>query len=123
MPIEPNRNPVEPDTPDPADPIHHPRRRDYPIPDIPHPEPPNPDEEEETDMGLRVECHAGYCGEEEPRALHIGGRRIEIADIADRWLAPEHRYFKVRTVEGCTCILRHDSASGVWTMPWVSIAG
>jgi hypothetical protein len=35
--------------------------------------------------------------------------------VLDRWLAPDHRYFKVRTVEG-TYILRHETTSGEWEM-------
>ena len=37
---------------------------------------------------LSVECHAGYRGEEEPRALTLDGRRLAVAEILDRWLAP-----------------------------------
>ena len=29
---------------------------------------------------MRVECYAGYRGEEEPRRFHHGGGRIEVAD-------------------------------------------
>jgi hypothetical protein len=39
-------------------------------------------------MGLRVECYAGYRGEETPRALVIGEGRITVIEILDRWLAP-----------------------------------
>lgn len=46
MTSDPNRHPVEPDSPNPLDPTHDPLRPDYPLPDIPHPEPPKPDEEE-----------------------------------------------------------------------------
>jgi hypothetical protein len=31
--------------------------------------------------------------------------------VLDRWLGPDHRYFKVRTADGIY-ILRHDATSG-----------
>jgi len=47
-----------------------------------------------------VECYAGYRGEETPRRVGLAGAKIEIAEVVDRWLAPDHRYFKVREVDG-----------------------
>jgi hypothetical protein len=68
------------------------------------------------DFGVRVECHAGYRGEEEPRRFWLGERQIEVADILDRWHAPEHRYFKLRCDDAGTYILRHDSVADRWEM-------
>lgn len=67
-------------------------------------------------MKIRVECYAGYRGEQEPRAFTLGERRIEVASILDRWLAPDHRYFKVAGSDGDLYVLRHDEASGEWTL-------
>ncbi len=67
-------------------------------------------------MKIRVECYAGYRGEEEPRAFTLGERRLEVVSILDRWLAPGHRYFKVAASDGDTWILRHDEVSGEWTL-------
>jgi hypothetical protein len=65
---------------------------------------------------VTVECYAGYRGEETPRRFQFGERTFEVADVLDQWLAPDHRYFKVRTAEGDTCILRHDVTTGVWDL-------
>ena len=65
---------------------------------------------------LRVECYAGYRGEETPRCFYFGRRRVGIAEVIDRWLAPDHRYFKVEDTEGNRYILRHDSESGCWEL-------
>ncbi len=65
-------------------------------------------------LEVRVECYAGYRGEQEPRAFHIGSRRVEAVDIIDRWLAPDHRYFKVRGEDGDLYILRHNPDQDVW---------
>jgi hypothetical protein len=67
-------------------------------------------------MKIRVECYAGYRGEEEPRAFTLGERRIEVASILDRWIAPDHRYFKVAGSDAHTYVLRHDEATGDWTL-------
>lgn len=65
---------------------------------------------------IRVECYAGYRGEEEPRRFWIGERAIAAADMLDRWLSPAHRYFKVRGNDGGTYILRHDAGSDRWEL-------
>jgi hypothetical protein len=44
-----------------------------------------------------------------------GDRCVEVDEVLDRWLAPDHRYFKVRTGEGIY-ILRNDTASGAWEL-------
>jgi hypothetical protein len=67
-------------------------------------------------MKLKVECYAGYRGEEEPVTFLLGERRIEVIQIVDRWLSPEHRYFKVQADDGGTYILRHDEPSGRWDL-------
>jgi hypothetical protein len=67
-------------------------------------------------MKIQVECHAGYRGEEEPRVFTLGGTRLAIVAILDRWMAPEHRYFKVKAEDGRSFVLRHDTASGDWEL-------
>jgi hypothetical protein len=67
-------------------------------------------------VALRVECHAGHRGEETPRALIIDDRRIEVVEVVDRWLAPDHRYFKVTGDDGDLYIVRHDPAADVWEL-------
>lgn len=66
-------------------------------------------------LALSVECYAGYRGEETPVRFRIGDRLVEVDEVLDRWLAPEHRYFKVRTREGIY-ILRNDTASSRWEL-------
>ncbi len=67
-------------------------------------------------MEIRVECYAGHRGEETPRALAFDGRRVEIVEVLDRWLAPDHRYFKVAGGDGARYILRQDVATGRWSV-------
>jgi hypothetical protein len=67
-------------------------------------------------LSISVECHAGYRGDEEPRAFTLGERRFAVEEILDRWLDPRHRYFKVKVDDGRRFIVRHDSASGEWEL-------
>jgi hypothetical protein len=65
-------------------------------------------------MNIRVECYCGYRGDETPQALWIGERRIRVAELLDRWLAPDHLYFKFRGDDQGTYIIRNDVVSLVW---------
>jgi hypothetical protein len=69
-----------------------------------------------TDLPLAVDvhCYAGYRGEETPRRFGRPGDMIEIAEVVDCWLAPDHRYFKVRDGSGDVYILRNDVLSARW---------
>jgi hypothetical protein len=63
---------------------------------------------------VRVECYAGHRGEESPRRFWLADQVIEIETILDRWLTPDHRYFKVRDPRGNRYVLRHDVAADQW---------
>jgi hypothetical protein len=65
---------------------------------------------------VRVECYAGHRAEESPRRFFIGKRAIEVIEIIDRWLGPNHRYFKVRGDDGGSYLLRNDQDTGSWEM-------
>lgn len=67
-------------------------------------------------MRIRAECYAGYRGEEEPRAFTLGERRFQVLEILDRWLAADHRYFKVKVDDGRHFLLRHDTVTGSWEL-------
>ncbi len=68
------------------------------------------------DIRVRVECYAGYRGEETPRRLYFGERQVEVEVVVERWLTPDHRYFKVRGDDGGVYVLRHDAVAGRWEM-------
>ena len=65
---------------------------------------------------LTVECYAGYRGEETPRRFRLGGRWLEVQEVIDRWLAPDHRYFKLRGDDNAIYILRHDVNRDLWQL-------
>jgi hypothetical protein len=67
-------------------------------------------------VAIRVECYAGYRGEQEPLAVWLGERRLAVLNIVDRWFAPTQRWFKVDADDGQTYVLRHDESSGNWEL-------
>ena len=73
-------------------------------------------------MAIAVECYAGHRGEETPRALIIGDRRVAVVEVLDRWLAPDHRYFKLAGDDGDIYIVRCD-AEGHWELTMFARAG
>jgi hypothetical protein len=67
-------------------------------------------------LEVQVECYAGYRGEETPRRVKFGERVVDVKQVLDRWLAPDHRYFKFEGDDGATYILRHDVAEQRWEL-------
>ena len=67
-------------------------------------------------LTVGVECYAGHRGEQTPRTLILGDRRIAVAELVDAWLAPDYRYFKLRGDDGNTYIVRHDEQSKTWEL-------
>ncbi len=73
-------------------------------------------------MGIRVECHAGYKADQEPRAFTLEGVRHPVLGIADRWYDPAATYFKVRADDGHQYLLRHDRNEDEWTLVQIFLA-
>ena len=71
---------------------------------------------DERPFTVRIECYAGHRGEQTPRALILGDRRIVVAEIVDAWLAPDDRYFKLRGADGNTYLVRHDERTNTWEL-------
>ena len=65
---------------------------------------------------IKVECYAGYRGEETPVRFYLGERCIEVLEVIDRWLDPSHRYFKLRGDDNGIYILRHSTSEDIWEM-------
>jgi hypothetical protein len=65
---------------------------------------------------VKVLCHAGHRGEETPRRLGLDGREVELVEVLDCWLGPDHRYFKMGGDDGATYLLRHDTARDLWEL-------
>ena len=57
---------------------------------------------------IKVECYAGYKGDQSPRRFFLGERILEVKEVEDQWYGPSSQYFRVRASDGNTYILRHD---------------
>jgi len=51
-----------------------------------------------------------------PRTLILADRLIAVGEVLDAWLAPDHRYFKLKGEDGDTYIVRHDERHGLWEL-------
>jgi hypothetical protein len=71
---------------------------------------------EQRPLVVEVECYAGHRCEQTPRTIILGDRRFDVAEVVDTWLAPDHRYFKLKVVNGDTYLVRHDGRSGTWEL-------
>ena len=76
-----------------------------------------------TFLPAKVECYDGYRGQQEPRRFDLGRRRIEVVRVLDRWIGPDHRYFKVLGSDGCLYVLRHDERCWSWEVVFFSAPG
>ena len=67
-------------------------------------------------LTVGVECYAGHRGEQTPRTLILGERRIAVTEVVDARLAPDYRYFKLTGEDGNTYLVRHDERSNTWEL-------
>ena len=74
-------------------------------------------------MRIQVDCYAGYRGEETPRRIRMATYKIDVNKVLDRWLAPDHRYFKVIGDDDATYIIRHDTEKLEWELVFYRAAG
>jgi len=73
-------------------------------------------------MQIQVDCYSGYRGEETPRRIRMASQNIRVIEVVDRWLAPDHRYFKILGDDEATYIIRHDPVSAVWELVFYKVA-
>ena len=67
-------------------------------------------------MMIHVKCFSGYRGEETPREIVLDKRAIGVQEILDRWLAPDHRYFKILGDDDAIYIVRQETDSWTWEL-------
>ena len=74
-------------------------------------------------MQIQVDCYAGYRGEETPRLIRMANNKIEVIEVVDRWLAPDHRYFKITGDDDATYIICHDTVTCGWELVFYRVSG
>ncbi|WP_320112639.1 cytoplasmic protein [Draconibacterium orientale] len=72
-------------------------------------------------IAIKVECKAGYKADEYPVLFYWDNLGFEIDEILDRWYQGEQNpafpvanYFKVRTPDKKTYILKHETKTDKW---------
>ena len=72
-------------------------------------------------IAIKVECKAGYKADEYPVRFYWDNMSFEIEEIVDRWYQgeqnpafPAANYFKVRTSDEKTYILKHETKTDKW---------
>lgn len=70
----------------------------------------------ENTLRLTVQCYAGHRADEAPQRFFFGERKVEVIETLDRWLDPDHEYFKVRGDDQSVYILCHDVAADRWEL-------
>ena len=65
---------------------------------------------------MRVECYAGYKGDERPLRMYFGERVLEVVEVEDRWYSPGATFFRIVANDGDRYVLRHDEPQDVWSL-------
>lgn len=65
-------------------------------------------------MQVWVETRENELGDREPHRFRVGPHQLDVVSVLDRWLHPEHGYFKVRVTDGTVYILRLEVAANRW---------
>ncbi|NLT67072.1 MAG: hypothetical protein GXX84_10760 [Acidobacteria bacterium] len=65
---------------------------------------------------IRVECYAGYRGDQYPLRFILGQQVLEVEEVEDQWYGPTSQFFRVRAADGNIYILRHDQERDIWTL-------
>ena len=65
---------------------------------------------------IKVECYAGYRGEQRPVRFFLQGRALEVRDIEDQWYGPSARYFRVYASDGDRYVLNYDEEEDSWNL-------
>lgn len=73
-------------------------------------------------MNICVHTSPGLRGEHEPRVFFVGGHRLIVAGIRQRWVEHPHSYYEVTSDDGRRFLLRHDTALCTWELAGVYAA-
>src|SRR4051794_40983240 len=65
-------------------------------------------------MRICVHCYPGPRGEDIPSAFYLGGRRLPVAAVLERWTDATHRYYEVMVDDGRRFVLRFVPGPRSW---------
>lgn len=67
-------------------------------------------------MKIKVECYAGYKGNERPVRFFLGERTVAVEEIVDRWYGEHGSYFRVLGDDENLYILKGPMEEGAWEL-------
>ena len=67
-------------------------------------------------MKICVHSNRGPRGEEAPCAFYLGGRRLPVSAVLERWADATHRFFEVSVDDGRRFVLRLDPETRLWEL-------
>jgi hypothetical protein len=67
-------------------------------------------------MKICVLSNRGPRGEESPCAFYLGGRRLPVTLILERWMDSTHRFYEVGVDDGRRFVLRLDPETRLWEL-------
>jgi hypothetical protein len=74
-------------------------------------------------MRICVHCNSGPRGEDLPSAFYLGGRRLPVIALLERWTDATHRYYEVMVDDGRRFVLRFEPGLRCWELAAVFAAG
>lgn len=63
---------------------------------------------------IEVTAYSGYKANERPLHFALGGQRVDVEDVLDRWYGRDHDYFKVLGSDARVHLLKWHRASDTW---------
>lgn len=73
-------------------------------------------------MKICVHSNRSPRGEETPCAFYLGGRRLCVTAVLERWADATHRFFEVAVDDGRRFVLRQDPETRLWELAAVFAA-
>lgn len=70
-------------------------------------------------MNICVHTSPGWRGEAEPHVFFVGGHRLIVAAVLQRWSEHPNRFFEVSCDDGRRFLLRYDIARRSWELAGV----
>lgn len=74
-------------------------------------------------MNICVHTAPGWRGESEPRVFFVGGHRLIVASILERWVEHPYHFYEVTCDDGRRFLLCYDSRRQSWELAGVFAAG
>ena len=68
-----------------------------------------------TPRPAEVQCYSGYRADERPARFHLDNEEYRVAEVLERWTAPEEEGFRVREEGGRVFVLRRSRRRDTWT--------